>query len=110
MGRLAPPRSLKLPRPTPTPKLRYRCSRLLPKAGADELKARLDTFLADVDAKYDHDLPGLKQYRKQLGIGKDARDLFVEVVKSPYNVELLQAIDKSTTDAGRAISDRRTAL
>jgi hypothetical protein len=34
----------------------------------------------------------------------------VEAVKSPYNVEMLQAIDKNPTEAGRAISDRRTQL
>ena len=110
MGRLARPALVEAAASDADPEVRYRCSRLLPKAGADELKARLDTFLADTDSKYDHDLPGLKQFRKSVGTNKEARDLFVEVVKSPYNVELLQAIDKSPTDAGRAISDRRTQL
>ena len=34
----------------------------------------------------------------------------MDIVKSPYNVELLQSIDKTTTDAGRAIADRRNML
>src|SRR5262249_39997780 len=39
------------------PEVRFRCSRLLPRAGADDLKARLDTFLADTEGKFEHDLP-----------------------------------------------------
>jgi hypothetical protein len=110
MGRLARPALAEGAASDADPEVRYRCSRLLPKAGADELKARLDTFLADADAKYDHDLPGLKLFRKHLGTGKESRDLFVEVVKTPYNLDLLQALEKNPTEAGRAISDRRTQL
>src|SRR5580765_3323000 len=79
MGRLARPALVEAAASDADPEVRYRCSRLLPKAGADELKARLDTFLADTDSKYDHDLPGLKQFRKSVGTNKEARDLFVEV-------------------------------
>jgi len=110
MGRLARPVLVEAAANDADPEVRYRCSRLLPKAGADDLKARLDTFLADADSKYEHDLPGLKQFRKFVGTDEKARALFVEAVKSPYNVELLQAIDKNVTEAGRAISDRRTHL
>lgn len=110
MGRLARPALIEAAANDADPEVRYRCSRLLPKAGADDLKARLDTFLVDTDSKYEHDLPGLKQFRKHVGTDEKARALFVEAVKSPYNVELLQAIDKNTTEAGRAIADRRTQL
>lgn len=110
MGRLARPVLLEAVTNDPDPEVRYRCSRLLPKAGADDLKARLDTFLADTESKYEHDLPGLKLFRKHLGGDKPARDLFVEMVKSPYNLELLQALDKNPTEAGRAIADRRATL
>jgi hypothetical protein len=110
MGRLARPALLEAVASDADPEVRFRCSRLLPKAGADELKARLDTFLADADGKYEHDLPGLRQFRKQVGTDKAARDLFVEVVKSPYNVEVLQALDRGAVEAGRAIADRRTLL
>src|SRR5580692_645020 len=48
------------------------------KAGAEDLKARLETFLADSESKYEHDLPGLKHFRKIAGADKEARDLFVE--------------------------------
>lgn len=110
MGRLARPALLEAAASAADPEVRFRCSRLLPKAGADDLKARLDTFLADAEGKYDHDLPGLKLFRKQVGLDKAARDLFVEVVKVPYNVEVLQALERSPAEAGKAISDRRTQL
>jgi len=110
MGRLARPALLEGATSDPDPEVRYRCARLLPKAGADELKARLDTFLADTEGKYEHDLPGLRQFRKLAGADKASRDLFVELVQSPYNVELLQALDKGPTEAGRAIADRRAML
>src|SRR5690242_18921693 len=110
MGRLARSALAEAATSDADPEVRYRCARLLPKAGADDLRARLETFLADTNNKYEHDLPGLKQYRKHVGSDEKARALFVEMVKSPYNVELLQAIDKNTTEAGRAISDRRTQL
>ncbi len=110
MGRLARPALLEAATNDADPEVRYRCSRLLPRAGADDLKAKLDTFLADTESKYEHDLPGLKQFRKFVGTDEKARALFAEAVKSPYNVEMLQAIDKNPTEAGRAISDRRTQL
>jgi hypothetical protein len=110
MGRLARPALVEGAANDPDPEVRYRCSRLLPKAGADDLRARLETFLADADSKYEHDLPGLRQFRKHVGSDEKARALFVDVVKSPYNLELLQAVDKNPTEAGRAIADRRAQL
>lgn len=94
----------------PDPEIRLRASRLLPKAAAEDLKARIDTFLADTDGKFDHDLPGLKTFRKQLGATEKARALYVEILKSPYNLEMFAAIDKGDTEGGRAIADRRAAL
>jgi hypothetical protein len=110
MGRLARPALLEAFASDPDPEVRFRCSRLLPRAGADDLKARLDTFLADTDSKYDHDLPGLKPFRKITGSDRQARDLFVEIFKSPHNIELLEMLDKSPAEAGRAIADRRSML
>jgi hypothetical protein len=110
MGRLARPVLLEAATSDADPEVRFRTSRLLPKAGADDLAARLETFLADKDGKFDHDLPGLKQYRTVVGKDEKARSLFVEFVKSPYNVELLQSLDRGATEGGRAISDRRTHL
>jgi hypothetical protein len=110
MGRLARPALLDGVRSDPDPEVRSRCSRLLPKAGADDLKARIDTFLADTEEKHEHELPGLKQFRKQVGTDKAARDLFIEIIKNPHNRVLLKALDKSPAEAGRAIVDARIGL
>jgi hypothetical protein len=110
MGRLARPALQEAVSADPDPEVRFRCSRLLPKAGADDLKARLDTFLADTESRYEHDLPGLKQFSKVVGSDKAARDLFLEVIKSPQNLDLLQMVDRSGADGGRAICDRRMLL
>ncbi len=92
------------------PEVRLRCARLLPKANSDDLKARIDTFLEDKDGKFEHDLPGLKTFRKSVGADDKARALYVEVLKSPYNLDMFAALDKGTTEGGRAISDRRNAM
>jgi len=92
------------------PEIRLRASRLLPKAASEDLKARIETFLADTDGKYEHDLPGLKMFCKQLGATQKARALYVEILKSPYNLDMFAAIDKGETEGGRAIADRRSAM
>jgi hypothetical protein len=92
------------------PEIRLRCSRLLPKASSDDLKARIDTFLADAEGKFEHDLPGLKTFRKQVGATVKARELYVEMLKSPYNMDMFAAMDKGEVQGGRAVSDRRAAM
>jgi hypothetical protein len=94
----------------PDPEVRLRASRVLPRASADELKARVETFLADTAGKYEHDLPGLKTFRRALGGDEKARALYAEVLKSPYNLDMLAAIDRGPTEGGRAIADRRGAM
>jgi hypothetical protein len=110
MGRLAKQALVEGATTDPDPEIRLRSGRLLPKANADDLKARIDTFLADTEGKYEHDLPGLKAFRKHLGATPEARALYVELLKSPYNLDLLAALDKGEVEGGRAISDRRNML
>src|SRR5205823_8243628 len=52
MGRLAKPVLAEAAGTDPDPEVRFRCARLLPKAAADDLKARIDAFLADTEGKY----------------------------------------------------------
>ena len=110
MGRLARPVLTDAAFSDPDPEVRARASRLLPKATADDLKARLDTFLADADGRFEHNLPGWEPFRKATGGDKAARDLFVEAVKVPANMEMLAALDKPPETAGRAVADRRFTL
>ena len=92
------------------PEVRSRSARLLPKAEADDLKARIETYLEDKDGKFDHDLPGLKAFRAAAGANAKARELYVEILKSPYNLEMLAAMDRGHVEGGRAVSDRRNTL
>jgi hypothetical protein len=110
MGRLARPVLAEAAQTDPDPEVRFRCTRLLPKATADDLRARTDVFLADVEGKFEHDLPGWKRFREIVGADPPARDLFVAVLKSGVNGELLAAIDGPVDEAGRAVSDRRNQM
>jgi hypothetical protein len=110
MGRLARQAIVEGATSDADPEIRQRCARLLPKASSDDLKARIDTFLADTEGKFDHELPGLKTFRKHVGATEKARGLYVEILKSPYNLDMFAAIDKGHTEGGRAIADRRTAM
>ncbi len=94
------------------PEIRLRAGRLLPKANAADLAARIETFMADSEAKFEHDLPGLKIVRKQLSaVEKEkVRALYVEILKSPYNMEMFAAMDKGIVEGGRAVGDRRNTL
>ena len=110
MGRLAAPVLREAAVSDPVPEIRFRTSRLLPKASVHELTARLDTFLADKDEKYDHGLPAWKQFRKLIGRDERARSFFVEMMKSADNRKLLRDVGLDPTAASRAISDRQTML
>lgn len=110
MGRFARPVLADVAATNPDPEVRARAGRLLPHAAAADLKARLATFLADADGRYEHNLPGWAAYRKAVGTDKPARDLFAEIVKSPANLELLAALDRPPAAAGAVIADRRATL
>ncbi|MCS7021001.1 MAG: hypothetical protein NZ703_01815 [Gemmataceae bacterium] len=110
MGRLARPALLEAIDQHPNAEVRFRAQLLLPQASAEDLKARLDAFLADSEARYEHALPGLARFRKLVGTDVKARNLFAEFVKSPHNLELLAAVEQGEGAAGRAIADRRYLL
>jgi hypothetical protein len=110
MGRLARPVLAEAAGIDPSPEVRARAARLLPRAEAADLQARIDTFLADADGKYDHDLPGLALFRRHAGTDRAARELFAEVAKARPNLDLLAAVGASPEEGGRAIADRRVGL
>ncbi len=109
------------------PEVRARASRLLPKANALEMKARLDTFLADTDSKYEHDLPGWNRLRgvvrgewKIMGwtfrartdaaTDKAARELFIEFFQAPGGRVLMTAVDGPAGDLANLVSTRKQEL
>ena len=125
MGRLARPALLDGVSRNPDAEIRKRCRLLLPKATAAEMKARLDAFVADTAAKYEHDLPGWHKLRAVVrgewemfgwtlaarpAADKAARTLYIEMMKAPGGREMLAALDGSPTALGRMVAGRKQDL
>src|SRR6185312_14436091 len=115
MGRLARTALSEALAKDPNPEVRARAGRLLPRAESLDLQARIDTFLADTESKFHHDMPSWDLFRAEAATRtpaseKAARDLYVEAIKTPANLELLAALPLGTEPAGRAIADRRLSL
>src|SRR5262245_11669492 len=125
MGRLAREALLDGVTADPDPEVRLRCRLLLPKAKADDLKARIDTFLADTEGKYEHDLPGWHKLRaavsgewKMLGwtctarpnADKAARELFIDIINTPGGRQLLAALGGPSGELGQLVSTRKYEL
>ncbi len=125
MGRLARPALLDGVSRDPDPEVRARCRALLPRADAQEIAARLAAFTADVEGKYEHDLPGWHKLRAVvrgeftlLGTtavarpeaDKAARALFVEFLAAPGGRRLMTALDGPPAELGQLIAARKTEL
>jgi hypothetical protein len=125
MGRLGRAALLEGANTDPDPEIRARCRFLLPKATAAEMKARLDTFLADKDGKFEHNLPGWNQLRnvvrgewRMLGwnyvarpnADKAARELFVEFLKTPGGEQMLHTIATAPSELSSLVAARKQEL
>ncbi len=125
MGRAARPALLDGVSVDPDPEIRARCRTLLPKATAAEMKVRLETFLADTEGKYEHDLPGWNKLRAVVrgdwtmlgwtftarpGADKAARELFVEFLNAPGGRKLLTALGAGATDLGSVVAAMKQEL
>jgi len=110
MGRMARPVLAEAALADSSAEVRSRAARLLPRAEAEELKARVETFLADTDNKFEHDLPGWKGFRALAGQNKSSQTLFVDMIQSPGNLDILVAMEQSESEAGKAIADRRSEI
>ena len=125
MGRLARAALLDGVNADPDPEVRHRCSALLPRATAEEMQARLDTFLADTENRYDHNLPGWQKLRaavrgewKFFGrslparpeLDRAARELFIEFIQAPGGRQAMAAVDQSPEELGRFVSTRKQEI
>jgi hypothetical protein len=125
MGRFARPVLRTAAIEDPDPEVRQRAGRLLPKAEAAELKARTDAFLADVEGKYDHAMPGWHKFKVVMNVepalfglvlGTDlnraraARQLFVEMLTSKPTVDLLTEVENGGEGLAKAAADRRMQM
>ncbi|OWK41084.1 hypothetical protein [Fimbriiglobus ruber] len=91
MGRVALP-ALRAGLEEPDPEVQLRTSLLVPRAEAEDLQAKIDTFLADAAGKYTHDLPAWHRFRTTAGDDEPAKLLFTEIVKKKANYDLLLAV------------------
>jgi hypothetical protein len=110
MGRLARSALLDAVAGSSDAEVRARAARLLPRAEAADLQARIDAFVADAEGRYDHDLPAWEAFRTQAGADRGARGLFAEMLRGPDNREVLVAIAAGPERGGAAVSNRRWAL
>ncbi|MFM8274413.1 MAG: hypothetical protein ACKODX_19075, partial [Gemmata sp.] len=126
MGRAAREALLDGANASPDPEVRARSRGLLTRAINLEMKARLDTFLADTEGKYEHDLPGWNRLRatvrgdfsmfgwtwtgKGTVSGKAARELFVEFLNAPNGRKLLAALGSGAGDLGPAVASLKQEL
>jgi hypothetical protein len=91
------------------PEVTLWCEQLLPQAQSQDLKARVECFLADKDGKYKHDLPGANEFFKIAGASDTARTLFKDLWLS-NNRDLFIALAISPDEAAKAVAARRVDL
>ncbi len=110
MGREALPALLEGSRDSVDAEVRMRCEVLLPRAESEDMKAKVDVFLADTDGKYTHDLPGWDKFKDICGTDKAARELFADIIKLRDNHELLIATRLPADDMKRVVDARKRQI
>jgi hypothetical protein len=125
LGRLARPALLRGVNTNENPEVRRRCAEILPAANALDIKARIETFLADTNGDYEHDLPAWKTFRaiacrewsvfgqvvwSERSRQKAAREIFVELIAKPDNRRLMIATDGSRLELSELATTRRQEL
>lgn len=125
LGRLAHAALLAGATASEDPEIRTRCGQLLPRAAEADFQARLETFLADATGRYEHNVPGWRAFRavacdewRLLGVAvsaersleKAAKDVFVDLMGSRANRELVRAVDGSPLVLGERVVARKIEL
>jgi hypothetical protein len=125
MGRSARAALLDAVNGDPSPEVRARCNSLLPRATSLEMRARLETFLADAEGKYDHDIPGWPEFRKVVrhewslfgyplpadtSLDKSARKVFADLLATLPNRHVVMAAGGADDDLGQLVAARRQEL
>jgi len=105
LGRLALPAITEAMENSINPEVQLRTELLLPSARTDDYRARIDCFLADTAGKFEHALPGAKEYFALTGQSEAARNLFRDIVLSP-NRDLIFGIG-NPDELPKLIAQRR---
>ncbi len=88
--------------------IRIRVHHILACVRQSELDARLAEFIADVHGEEDHGLPGWDPYKELVGGGRDARRLFVEMIRTEDS--LLTAYEKGSDELPQLFAVRVASL
>lgn len=125
MGRLARAALQEALATHPSPEVRQRCASLLPAAIEDDIRTRLDVFLADTTGRYHHQLPLWEQFRAVVceewrwcgwtlghnaALEPTARKLYADILRSPSNRQLLFSWEDPHNNLTTALAERRQEL
>ena len=103
MGRFAVPALKEALATESSPEVRMRIDLVLPKAEAEDMKARVSCFLLDKEGKYEHQLPGWTKFKEHVGNDKMTRELFAEVLVNKQYHALLLACDLPANELGAVL-------
>jgi hypothetical protein len=95
---------------SPDPEVRLRCRKLIPHARADDFQARVDTFLADTEGKFKHDLPGLDVFFDATGKNESTRKLYLELLGREENRKLLADAETDPSGLPTVVQNRAMTL
>ena len=110
MGRFAVPALKDALANESSPEVRLRIDLVMPKAEAEDMKARVSCFLLDIEGKFDHQLPGWTKFKSILGNDKSTRELFAEVLKNTTYHGLLLACDLPANELGGVLGGHYLAI
>ncbi len=110
MGRMALPALQEALGSATEPEVALRAEGLLPKAEAEDMRARVASFLADSEGKYQHTLPGWEKFKAVCGNDRASRKLFAEMLKSTLTHQMLLAAEKSAEEANGVLNQYVTRL
>ncbi len=107
MGRSALPALAEAITSHPSAEVRFRSQWILPRAAAADLQARLETFLADTEGKFEHDLPVWSEFQKLTGPNPAARAVYAELMTDPAARELLSASARPGVELAQLVAARK---
>lgn len=110
MGRMALPALHEALGSSTEPEVALRAEGLLPKAEAEDMRAKVGSFLADAEGKYQHSLPGWEKFKTVCGNDRASRKLFAEMLKSTLTHQMLLAAEKSAEEANGVLNQYVTRL
>ncbi len=92
----------------PDLEIRLRAHQLLVLVMQQEFELRMAAFVADVEGKLEHDLPGWQLFQKEVGSARGARELFVEMLKAES--ALLEACEANDPRSYELLTSRIQTL